>query len=259
MTSLGRGNDAGANAVPGDSPSRSHPIGCWERGNVGAGVPGERLGTFGNAGTISVAGEERARRRPTPRNAPPPGNAPIEVNGSPSSCAGIESPTIHGTASTSRALPTEDTHDTPETLNALDLDEALTKQGCAPLLPIHERRDRDRWLARLRAGVERVKPEASARRRAAIDHARERGHATGSPEFGYRRTAGGALLVEDAREQRILDLAAEMRADGHTLQSIADTLNATPGLATRRGTDWTVTTVRRRLVRIGCFQKGAAA
>ena len=273
-------DETGGNATPEtrsqagglESTSLSFPpYRGWKRGNDVQRVSGNTLETEGKRRKRTCdAGEGPSRRRPRPGNdagaTAPTGNAALafedarilDVGGLCNSCQRSESPTIHGTALASTTLPTADTHLPPEPSTTPDLDEALTKQGRARLSPIHERRDRARWLDRLREGVARVRPEASARRRAAIDHARLRGHATGQPEFGYRRVVGGELLVEDVREQRVLDLAAEMRADGHTLQAICDTLNATPKSATRRGTPWSVTTLRRRLVRIGCSHKGSA-
>ena len=140
--------------------------------------------------------------------------------------------------------------------------EALTPQGqtgcdevastidtAQPRPPLHIRRNRDRWLAHLRDGVERAK----------ADHKRS----SGTPPYGWRKGSTG-LLVEYAPEKRTLDAMVRLRrtggrkGGGATYQAIADELNA-QGSRTRWGTPWRRGSVASRLVEAGAWERGGRA
>jgi hypothetical protein len=57
------------------------------------------------------------------------------------------------------------------------------------------------------------------------------------------------LLVMDKKEQATLGRIRQLRADGYSIQAIADTLT-TEGYETKTGKRWHATTVRRLLQRM---------
>lgn len=73
------------------------------------------------------------------------------------------------------------------------------------------------------------------------------GFAYGSPKFGYRAEHGE--LVADEREQAALTRITELRAQGQSLRSIAETLTA-EGIGPKRGGRWHTETIRRICRRI---------
>ncbi len=75
---------------------------------------------------------------------------------------------------------------------------------------------------------------------------RQGGFAYGSPPYGLR-TSGG-VLIEDPHEQAALARARELRAQGHSLRSIAKRLDS-EGLPPKRGGSWHPTTLNRALQR----------
>jgi DNA invertase Pin-like site-specific DNA recombinase len=76
---------------------------------------------------------------------------------------------------------------------------------------------------------------------------RKRGEKTGgSIPFGYDFVDG--TLVENAREQRIIRLMESLRAEGHSYQRIANTLNE-DGHLTKTGRAWTWKLVRKTYLR----------
>ncbi len=70
------------------------------------------------------------------------------------------------------------------------------------------------------------------------------GYAYGAPAFG-RRAEGGELLV-DQGEEAVLARMQAMRVEGHSLRSIAATLDE-EGIPTKRGGRWSPSTVSRIL------------
>lgn len=70
----------------------------------------------------------------------------------------------------------------------------------------------------------------------------------GAPPFGWRSDAGELVPVPD--EQATLARMAELRAEGASLQQIADALSG-EGRPSRRSTRWHPTTVARALARLG--------
>lgn len=71
--------------------------------------------------------------------------------------------------------------------------------------------------------------------------ARGGGHATGEVPLGYRQTAEGDL-EPDPRTAPIIQKIFELREDGESLRSIAETLNDA-GVPTKRGGSWHASTV----------------
>ena len=83
------------------------------------------------------------------------------------------------------------------------------------------------------------------RTKAAMAMKKERREYTGgNVPFGFNVVDG--KLVEDVQEQDILHRINRLRAKGHTLQEIADELNA-DGVATKRGRPWSYGTVSKAL------------
>ena len=101
-------------------------------------------------------------------------------------------------------------------------------------LTLTRRRDPVRWLAALRAGVERVKPGARERVRRTLEHARRHGTTSGALPYGWRSTRGG-WLVEHVAERAVLDRMVALRRAGSTRAQIADELNRTSTTSGFRG------------------------
>jgi DNA invertase Pin-like site-specific DNA recombinase len=75
---------------------------------------------------------------------------------------------------------------------------------------------------------------ASLRARATRPQPETQGAAFGKLPWGYRRSADGKRVLRDAREQRVLAVAAHMRANGLKFREIAEELSRL-GLRSRRG------------------------
>lgn len=69
---------------------------------------------------------------------------------------------------------------------------------------------------------------------ATLQELKAQGRTTGNPPFGYAVGEGG-VLIENEREQAILKRVTQLREQGKTWQTVADTLTA-EGEYTRRGT-----------------------
>ena len=66
----------------------------------------------------------------------------------------------------------------------------------------------------------------SERTKAAMDVKRSKGERiSGHLPYGYDLNGDGKTLVPNKREQRVIGQMRKMRANGKTLQAIADTLN----------------------------------
>ena len=75
---------------------------------------------------------------------------------------------------------------------------------------------------------------------AALQHKIAQGQHVGSPALGFRMTEG--QLEQDQAELAIVDRILELRANGMTLQAIADLLNS-ESIPTKRGGKWHPSTV----------------
>ena len=75
---------------------------------------------------------------------------------------------------------------------------------------------------------------------AALQHKIAQGQHVGSPALGFRMTKG--QLEQDQAELAIVDRILELRANGMTLQAIADLLNS-ESIPTKRGGKWHPSTV----------------
>jgi DNA invertase Pin-like site-specific DNA recombinase len=75
------------------------------------------------------------------------------------------------------------------------------------------------------------------RTRDAMRHKRANGERVGNIPYGYRLDASGELLETEPGEQRVIALAAALKAQGLATRAIAARLNST-GLRTRRGSAW---------------------
>jgi site-specific DNA recombinase len=78
----------------------------------------------------------------------------------------------------------------------------------------------------------------------ALAHKKAIGEHVGSPAFGFR--VEGVELVAVDVEIAAIELVKKLRADGMTLQAVADELNAR-SIATKRGGRWHPTTVKNVL------------
>jgi hypothetical protein len=87
---------------------------------------------------------------------------------------------------------------------------------------------------------------ASTRARAARRQREAVGAPFGQVAWGFRRSADETRVVRDAREQRVLAIAAHMRANGFTLREITEEL-ARHDLRSRRGRPIGVTRVYEML------------
>jgi DNA invertase Pin-like site-specific DNA recombinase len=67
-------------------------------------------------------------------------------------------------------------------------------------------------------------------------------HATGEVPYGYPKTSDGELEPHPSTAP-IIERIFELRNDGESLRSIAETLNAA-GVPTKHGGDWHASTVR---------------
>jgi site-specific DNA recombinase len=82
-----------------------------------------------------------------------------------------------------------------------------------------------------------------ARTKAALQAKRRRGERVGQVPYGFTLAADGRTLEPVAGELAVVEKLRQMRADGHTLRSIADELTR-QGILTREGkARWTHTTV----------------
>lgn len=72
---------------------------------------------------------------------------------------------------------------------------------------------------------------------AALAVKKARGERTGTIPYGYQLGPDGKTLVESSDEQAVLARIRTLRGRGHSMQRIADELNA-DGVLTRRGTPW---------------------
>jgi len=86
-----------------------------------------------------------------------------------------------------------------------------------------------------------------ARTRTALAVKARRGERVGQVPFGYRLADDGTHLETEPREQRVISLVQDLRADGMTIRAIAARLNDDNVPA--RGKKWHPTTVARMLAR----------
>ncbi|MNR86724.1 DNA-invertase hin [compost metagenome] len=81
---------------------------------------------------------------------------------------------------------------------------------------------------------------------AALEHKKNIGEHVGRPPFGYRISEKRLALVSE--EAKVITLVLSLRAEGWTLQRIADELTAR-GIATKRGGKWYPTQIKSILSR----------
>lgn len=130
---------------------------------------------------------------------------------------------------------------TRSTKDMLHLAESIERRG-ADLVSLTEKIDTTsaagRMVFRMLAVLnEFERDQVSERTKSALAHKKSNGERVGTVPYGYRLTKDGKTLEIQEREQRILRRIKELRAEGHTLQAIADRLNRR-GIRTRRGTEW---------------------
>lgn len=79
----------------------------------------------------------------------------------------------------------------------------------------------------------------------ALEKKRLAGERTGKVPFGYNLAADGKTLVANAEEQHTLGLIRQLRAEGETLQAIANYLSS-QGIQTKGGNvTWSHSTIQR--------------
>jgi len=89
----------------------------------------------------------------------------------------------------------------------------------------------------------------SIRTKQALAVARARGRKLGGLRPGTAERNKAAIAAADAAAQRVSSIIQPMRANGSTLQQIADALNAA-GVSTPRGRTWAAMSVRNALTRL---------
>ncbi len=93
----------------------------------------------------------------------------------------------------------------------------------------------------------------SERTQVALAHKKTQGQHVGSAGFGYKMVEKKLARVE--QEHQTIGLIQDMRKQGHTLQAIADYLNAN-GYQTQRGGKWYPTTITNVLKNVVNEQTG---
>lgn len=86
----------------------------------------------------------------------------------------------------------------------------------------------------------------SERTKEALNYKQEQGQYLGAVPFGY--DLNGQQLEQESKEADVVNKIVSMRNEGHTLQSIADTLNS-EGIKAKRGGIWRHTSIRNTLAR----------
>jgi len=114
------------------------------------------------------------------------------------------------------------------TLDTLRIAGDLERAGC-DLVSLAEQLDTTTPAGRvifrvLAAFAEFEREQLGERTRQAMQHLRSQGRVVGAIPHGYQRD--GERIVPQEQEQRILQLAAELRGQGMTLRAIADELTA---------------------------------
>lgn len=114
------------------------------------------------------------------------------------------------------------------TLDTLRIAGDLERGGC-DLVSLQEQLDTTTPAGRvifrvLAAFAEFEREQLGERTRQAMQHLRSQGRVVGAIPHGYRRD--GERIVPQEQEQRILQLAADLRGQGMTLRAIADELTA---------------------------------
>jgi DNA invertase Pin-like site-specific DNA recombinase len=86
------------------------------------------------------------------------------------------------------------------------------------------------------------------RTKSALQYKKARGQRVGTIGYGFRLGPDGVHLVPDEAEQETLSLIRELRANGKTLQAVADELNSR-GIKRRSGGLWDHAIISRLLAR----------
>jgi len=87
----------------------------------------------------------------------------------------------------------------------------------------------------------------SERTSAALQHKKAQGQRVGTVPFGYDLQADGTTLVRNEHQQTIISTIRDLRGSGHTLQQIADYLQAQGILTAKGSTKWQTKTIDRIL------------
>jgi site-specific DNA recombinase len=133
-------------------------------------------------------------------------------------------------------------------LDALNLISTIESFG-ASLHSIVEKLDTQsalgRFFVNMTAALSQLeRDQVSERTVFAMAHKKQQGQHCGSPCYGFEMV--GKKLVMNAHEWKVISLIKSMKADGATLQNIADELNA-QGITTKRLSKWQPTQVSRVL------------
>jgi DNA invertase Pin-like site-specific DNA recombinase len=135
------------------------------------------------------------------------------------------------------------------TKDTISIAERLDRSG-ADLVSLSERIDTTsaagRMVFRMLAVLAEFERDlVSERTASAMAHKRAKGELVGRVPFGFDLAADGVQLVPNAREQRAVEIIAELRGRGWSLRRIADELTAR-GVPTKSGgSSWTHTAVAR--------------
>ena len=131
--------------------------------------------------------------------------------------------------------------------DSLSITDRLQRAG-ADLASLTERIDTTtaagKMLLTMLAAFAQFERDLTAERTtAALAHKKSQGQRVGTVPYGWDLAADGITLEQNTTEQQTIATIQRLRADGMTLQAIADHLNdiSTP---TKKGTTWTPKTIR---------------
>jgi site-specific DNA recombinase len=145
------------------------------------------------------------------------------------------------------------------TMDTLELVQQVEKAG-ATFHSIQEKIDTESstgrfFLTLLAAFAQMERDQIAERTRAALKHKQAEGQHVGTIPYGYR-IGGGGRLTPIPGEIRVIEQVRALRAAGHTLQAIADHLNASQ-IPTKRGGRWRPNSVSNIIAAPGKFERQA--
>lgn len=135
------------------------------------------------------------------------------------------------------------------TADTIAISDQLQKAG-ADLVSLTEKIDTTsaagKVLFTLLAAFAQFERDLTAERTsAALQHKKAQGQRVGTVPFGYDLAADGVTLVPNEAQQAVITNIRQLRADGMTLQAIADILESEGVRTAKGGTKWTPKTIDR--------------
>ncbi len=138
------------------------------------------------------------------------------------------------------------------TKDTLIIAERLDKAG-ADLVSLSEKLDTTsaagRMIFRLLAVLDEFeRDQISERTSTAMAHKKSKGERVGTVPFGFKLLDDGMTLVQDGREQAVIELMGLLRESGFSYGAVADFLNRQSVPTKKIGAKWQGTTVRNILM-----------